>query len=131
MIVIKAEVKGEPDVPPFKRIFEYLDESDEKIFFGSIKIIREKLSKKLRLNTNESLALYCAYVVDQLRAHKSSDTIEKNAPIIFSKNVMIGVPETLRTISFEVILDNNPKKKITLHEPIPTSYRMAVDSTKN
>jgi urease gamma subunit len=131
MIVIKTEVKGEPDIPPFNRVFEYLDKSDEEIFFGSVKTIREKLSKKLRLNTNETLALYCGYVVDQLRAHKSAGTIEKNAPIIFSENVMIGVPETLRTISFEVILDNSPKKKITLHEPIPTSYTMAVDSTKN
>ena len=121
MIVIKAEVKGEPDTPSFKRIFEYHDESDEEIFFGSVNIIREKLSKKLRLNTNESLALYCGYVVDQLRAHKSTDTIEKNAPIIFSENVMIGVAETLRTIALDVILDNSPKKKITLHEPIPTS----------
>ena len=131
MIVIKAEVKGEPDTPPFKRIFEYHDESDEEIFFGSVNIIREKLSKKLRLNTNETLALYCGYVVDQLRAHKSTDTIEKNAPIIFSENVMIGVAETLRTIALDVILDNSPKKKITLHEPIPTSYTLAVDSTKN
>ncbi|MGB6589876.1 MAG: urease subunit gamma [Candidatus Nitrosopolaris sp.] len=125
MIVIRAEVRGEPDVPPFTRVFEYLDESDEEIFYGSIKIIKEKLSKKSRVNTNESLALYCGYVVDELRAHKSTDTIEKNAPIILSENVMIGVPETLRTISFEVILDNIPKKKITLHEPIPTSYTMA------
>lgn len=124
MIVIKAEVRGEPDVPPFTRVFEYLDESDEEIFYGSIKLIKEKLSKKSRVNTNESLALYCGYVVDELRAHKSTDTIEKNAPIILSENVMIGVPETLRTISFEVILDNIPKKKVTLHEPIPTSYTM-------
>jgi urease gamma subunit len=123
MIVITAEVKGEPDVPPFKRVFEYVDKSDEEIFFGSVKILREKLSKKLRLNTNESLTLYCWYVVDQLRAHKSTDTIEKNASIIFSDSVMIGVPETLRKISFEVVLDNGPKKKITLHEPIQTSCR--------
>jgi urease gamma subunit len=126
MIVIKAEVKGEPDIPPFNRVFEYHDESDEEILFGSVKIIKEKLSKKLRLNTNETLALYCGYVVDQLRAHKSTDTIEKNAQIIFSENVMIGVAETLRTIALDVILDNSPKKKITLHEPIPTSYKLSL-----
>ena len=125
MIVIKAEVKGEPDIPPSNRVFEYHDESDEEIFFGSVKIIKEKLSKKLRLNTNETLTLYCGYVVDQLRAHKSTSTIEKSRPIISSENVMIGVPETLRTISFEVILDNRRKKKITLQEPIPSSYSMA------
>lgn len=127
MIVIKAEVKGESDVPPFTRVFEYLDESGEQIFFGSLKLIKEKLSKNLRINTNESLALYCGYVVDQLRACRSIDSIESNAPIISFDKVMIGVPETLRRISFEVILDNFPKKKITLHEPISTSYKMAED----
>jgi urease gamma subunit len=127
MIVIKAEVRGEPDVPPFTRVFEYLDESDEQIFFGSLKLIKEKLAKNLRINTNESLALYCGYVVDQLRARRSINSIENSAPIILSDKVMIGVPETLRTISFEVILDNFPKKKITFHEPIPTSYTMAAD----
>jgi len=131
MIVIKAEVKGEPDIPPFNRVFEYHDESDEEILFGSVKIIKEKLSKKLRLNTNETLTLYCGYVVDQLRAHKSTSTIEKSPPIIFSENVMIGVPETIRTISFEVILDNIPKKKLTLKGPIESSHSMAVDRIKN
>jgi urease gamma subunit len=130
MIVIKAEVKGEPDTPPFKRIFEYHDESDEEIFFASLNMIREKLSKKLRLNTNETLALYCGYVAEQLRAHKSTDNIEKNAPVIFSENVMIGVAETLRTISFDVILDNSPKKKITLHEPIRTSVASIASKIK-
>jgi urease gamma subunit len=127
MIVIKAEVRGEPDVPPFTRVFEYLDESDEQIFFGSLKLIKEKLAKNLRINTNESLALYCGYVVEQLRARRSINSIKNNAPIILCDKVMIGVPETLRTISFEVILDNFPKKKITFHEPIPTSYTMAAD----
>lgn len=132
MIVIKTEVKGEPDIPPFNRVFEYHDESDEEILFGSVKIIKEKLSKKLRLNTNETLTLYCGYVVDQLRAHKSTSIIEKSRPIIFSENVMIGVPETLRTISFEVILDNIPKKKLTLKGPILlSSHSMAVDRIKN
>lgn len=132
MIVIKTEVKGEPDIPPFNRVFEYYDESDEEILFGSVKIIKEKLSKKLRLNTNETLTLYCGYVVDQLRAHKSTSTIEKSRPIIFSENVMIGVPETLRTISFEVILDNIPKKKLTLKGPILlSSHSMAADRIKN
>jgi urease gamma subunit len=127
MIAIKAEVMGEPDVPPFTRLFEYADESDEQIFFDSLELIKEKLAKNLRINTNESLALYCGYVVDQLRACRSIDSIENNAAkILESDNVMIGVPETLRTISFEVILDNLPKKKIFFIEPIPaTSYKMA------
>ncbi len=110
MILIKAEVKGEPDVPPFARIFEYRNKSDEQIFFDSLELIKEKLAKNLRINTNESLALYCGYIVDQLRARISIDS------------------KTLRIISFEVILDNSPNKKISFREPIPTArFSMGLD----
>jgi urease gamma subunit len=128
MILIKAEVKGEFDVPPFTRVFEYRDKFDEQILFGSLEKIKAKLAKNLRINTNESLALYCGYVVDQLRARISIESIENNAAkILLPDKVMIGVPETLRRISFEVILDNFPKKKLSFHEPIPTShYKLAV-----
>jgi urease gamma subunit len=128
MILIKAEVKGESDVPPFTRVFEYRDKFDQQIFFDSLDKIKDKLAKNLRINTNESLALYCGYVVDQLRARISIESIENNAAkILLSDKVMIGVAETLRRISFEVILDNFPKKKLSFHEPIPTShYTLAV-----
>ena len=129
MILIKAEVKGEPDVPRFARIFEYRNKSDEQIFFDSLELIKEKLAKNLRINTNESLALYCGYIVDQLRARISINSIEKNSrTILLTDKVMIGVPETLRIISFEVILDNSPNKKISFREPIPTArFSMGLD----
>lgn len=65
MILIKAEVKGESDVPPFTRVFEYRDIFDEQMFFDSLEITKDKLAQNLRINTIESLALYCGYVVDQ------------------------------------------------------------------
>ncbi|MDQ6666607.1 MAG: urease subunit gamma [Thermoproteota archaeon] len=128
MILIEVEVKGESDVPPFTRVFEYRDKFDEQIFFDSLEISKDKLAKNLKINTNESLALYCGYVVDQLRARVSIESIENNAAkILLPDKVMIGVPETLRRISFEVILDNFPKKQLSFHEPIPTSrYALAV-----
>jgi urease gamma subunit len=133
MILIKAEVKGEPDLPPFARIFEYRNKSDEQIFFESLELIKQKLPKNLRINTNESLALYCWYIVDRLRARISIDSIEKNSrTILFTDKVMIGVPETLRIISFDVILDNSPKKKISIREPIPTArLSMGLDRKNN
>jgi urease gamma subunit len=122
VIYIKAEVKGEPDAPPFIRIFEYRDKSDDLIFYGTVEMIKEKLARRLKINTNESLIIYCAYIVNELRAHKSINSIEKNASKILSTDkVMIGVPETLRRVIFEVMVDNMPKKQITFNEPIPTS----------
>jgi len=122
MILVRAEVKGEPDVSPFTRIFEYQGKSDEQIFYESIGLIKEKLTRRLKINTNESLMLYCSYMIDQIRDGRSIDSIEKNATrLLLPDMVMIGVPETLRTITFEVLLDNHPKRHITFKVPIATS----------
>ena len=120
MIYLKIEVKGEPDVLPFTRIFEHGDKTDEQIFFNSVDIVKEKLARNLKINTNEALLVYCAYIVNELRSGKSKDTVEKNASKILSThNVMIGVPETLRKITFEATIDDLPKEVIIFEKPIP------------
>lgn len=122
MIHLKIEVKGEPDVPPFTRIFEHLDKTDEQVFFNSADIVKEKLARNLKINTDEALLVYCAYIVSELRGGKLKDIIEKNSSKILSTyNVMIGVPETLRKITFETTIDDLPKQVIIFDEPIPIS----------
>jgi len=122
MIHLKIEVKGEPDVPPLTRIFEHWDKTDEQIFFNSVDMVKEKLVRNLKINTNEALLVYCAYIVNELRSRKSKNTIEKNASKILSThNVMIGVPETLRKITFEAMIDDLPKEVIIFEKPIPVS----------
>ena len=122
MIHLKIEVKGEPDVPSFTRIFEHGDKIDEQIFFNSVDIVKAKLAKNLKINTNEALIVYCAYIVNELRSGKSKDAVEKNASKILSThNVMIGVPETLRKITFETTVDDLPKEVIIFEKPIPIS----------
>ena len=121
MINVKAKIEGEPDVPPFIRVFEYRDKSDDLIFYSMVKRVKEKLARNLKINTNESLLFYCAYVVSGLRDHKS---------ILSTDKVMIGVPETLRKITFEAIVDNMPKKQIiTFDEPMPTSSYILTATT--
>lgn len=137
MIYVKAVIKGEDDTPPLIRLFEYPDESDELIFFNSIKMIKEKLSKNLKININECLMVYCAYIIEELHANRSINSIEESAAKVLSINqVMIGVPESLRKITFEVKLgsdndnDNNSQKHIVkISEPIPISkYILATDT---
>ena len=134
MIYAKAVIKGEDDTPPFLRLFEYHDKSDELIFFNSIKMIKEKLSKNLKININECLMVYCAYIIEELHANKSINSIEEKAAKVLSVNqVMIGVPESLRKITFEVKLDddddNSQKHIVKISEPIPISkYILAKDS---
>ena len=132
MIYVKAVIKGEDDIPPFIRLFEYPDKSDESIFFDAIKMINEKLARNLKINVNECLMIYCAYVIEQLHTDNSIKSIEENAKKVLSVNqVMIGVPETLKKISFEVKFDktNNVQKQIVnINEPLPTHiYILAPD----
>ncbi|HEY9407447.1 MAG TPA: urease subunit gamma [Nitrososphaera sp.] len=122
MINIKATVKGEPDTVPFTHIFLYANKSDEQIFYNSVEMIKDKLNKNLRININESLLIYCTYVIGGLRSRKTVTRIEENAQKILSPDkVMIGVPESLRKITFEAKIDRLSKRQITLKEPITTS----------
>jgi urease gamma subunit len=122
MIKIKTTVKGEPDTNPFTHTFLYSDKSDEQLFYNSVERIKEKLDKNLKINISESLIIYCAYVVSELHAHKTTRVIERNAQKILTPHkVMIGVPESLRKITFEAKIDKLPKRRLTLKEPITTS----------
>jgi urease subunit gamma len=122
MIYVKVTVKGEPDTTPFRHTFFYADESDEKLFYNSVNMIKEKLDKNLKININESLVICCAYVIDKLRANEAINVIERNAQNILSPdNVMIGVPESLRKIAFEVKIGKLPKRRVILKEPITIS----------
>jgi urease gamma subunit len=122
MIDIKVTVKGEPDTAPFRHTFFYADESDEKLFYNSVNMIKEKLDKNLKININESLVIYCAYVVGKLRVNETISVIERNAhKILPPDKVMIGVPESLRKITFEAKIDKLPKRRVILKEPITIS----------
>lgn len=119
MIRVKATVTGEKDTSPFFRVFEYSDESYDTIFLPSVNKIKEKIAMDLRININECLALYCNYVVSQLRAQNLIEHIEAGAKTLLSPHsVMTGVPETLRKIVFHAELDKVQQYIITLQEPI-------------
>jgi urease gamma subunit len=118
MIKIKAIVKGEEDIPPFSKLFEY-DTNSEKIFFNGLKITQSRLAQKLRININETLMLFCGLITKQLRDGKSNpEIVDSLSKILTPEKVMIGVPESIRKISFEVNIDDIPSKTISIVEPI-------------
>ena len=122
MLHIKATVKGELDTAPFTHTFFYANESDEKLFYNSVNMIKEKLERNLKININESLVIYCAYVIGKLRANETVNVIQRNAQKILSPNkVMIGVPESLRKIVIEVKIDKQPKRRVIVKEQITIS----------
>jgi urease subunit gamma len=125
MIDIKVLVRGETDTPPFLRVFQYPDKEEESIFFNSVAAIKKKIGKSLKINTNEALAIFCAYVIEHIRDNKSQEEIENVAQgVISSDQVMIGVPETLREMSFDVIIDDFPEQRIKILEPMKTNNYM-------
>jgi urease subunit gamma len=123
-------VKGESDIP-FTKLFEFRNE-DDAIFHNAIGLVKDKLSKNLKLNVNEVLSIYCAHIVSEIRSNKSeSEIVNNSSKILTRNNVLIGVPETLREITFNITLDNFPKKIIKYIEPIPTANYIMVDSEAN
>ena len=127
---VKENINGEPDIPPITKIFQY-DSDSENIFFSSIDLVKQRLSKNLRINLNETITVYCAYIISELRDEKSIESIKENTRKILSQDkVMIGVPESIRKISFEVTLDNKSTVTITLNEPIPTSDYILLPNTR-
>jgi urease subunit gamma len=125
MIYAKAMIKGEDDIPPYIRVFEYAEKSDESIFFEASRMIRRRLFKNLRINIHECLIIYLAYIIENLRAKKAIDTIEENARNVLSVDqVMIGVPESLKKIVFEIkIGDDNQTVRndvVNIDCPFPT-----------
>ena len=126
MIDIKIKIQGEVDLTPFTKIYQY-DNDSENIFINAIDSIKNRLSRNLMININETLMFFAAYVTSELRDGKAVSDIEKNSGTLLStKQVMIGVPESLRKITFEVKLDDNPITKLVFNEPIPATDYLLV-----
>ena len=115
-------VQGEPDTAPFTRIYQFYNKTDYIILSNSIKTINNKLSRKMKININETLYIYLNYIIKQLRSHKRRNEIIKNASKLLTPDqVMIGVPESLRKINFNIKLETAQRLRITIKEPISTT----------
>ena len=122
MIDVKVTVQGEPDTVPFTRIFRFYNKADYTILSKLIKSINDKLSKDMRINLNETLYIYLNYIIKELRLHRKTNEMITNASTLLTPDkVMIGVPESLRKISFNVLMPNSQRLKIIIKEPISTS----------
>ncbi len=115
-------VQGEPDTAPFTRIYQFYNKTDYIILSNSIKTINNKLSRKMKININETLYIYLNYIIKQLRSHKRRNEIINNASkLLTPEQVMIGVPESLRKINFNIKLKSTQRLRITIKEPISTT----------
>ena len=119
---VAVTVQGESDTVPFTRIFRFYNKADYTILSKLIKSINDKLSKDMRINLNETLYIYLNYIIKELRLHRKTNEMITNASTLLTPDkVMIGVPESLRKISFNILMPNSQRLKIIIKEPISTS----------
>jgi len=122
LIDVAVTIRGEPDTVPFTRIFRFYNKADYIILSKLIKSINDKLSKDMRINLNETLYIYLNYIIKELRLHRKTNEMITNASTLLTPDqVMIGVPESLRKISFNILMPNSQRLKIIIKEPISTS----------
>jgi len=115
---IEVLIQGDPDIKPLTKIFHY-EKSDESIFFESTKLIKKHLLNNMRLNINETLGLFVAYVITSLNERKTISEIQKHIPELLSpEQVMIGVPESLRKLTFTITTNDTDKKRMSITTPI-------------
>jgi urease gamma subunit len=119
LILVKVTVICEEGASPFSQVFEYSNESFDKIFSPTVDRIKENLKRQLRINLYECLALYCDYMLSRLRTKNDTSSIEQGIRAVLSHHdVMTGVPETLRKIVFHMELNRGEQEIITISEPI-------------
>ncbi len=115
---IEVLIEGDPDIKPFTKIFHYT-KSDELIFFESIKLIKNRLEKRMRLNMNETLWMFVAYIINSINEDKKINEITKYIRNLLTPNqVMIGVPESLRRLTFTILMEDNKNELISITTPI-------------
>jgi len=115
---IEVLVQGDPDIKPITKIFHY-EKSDELIFYESTQLIKKHLLNNMRLNINETLGLFVAYVITSLNEHKTISEIQKDIPnMLLPHQVMIGVPESLRKLTFTITTDEIKNEPMSIVTPI-------------
>ena len=115
---IEVLVQGDPDIKPITKIFHY-EKSDELIFYESTQLIKKHLLNNMRLNINEALGLFVAYVITSLNEHKTINEIQKQIPnMLLPHQVMIGVPESLRKLTFTITTDEIKNEPMSIVTPI-------------
>ena len=115
---IEVLVQGDPDIKPITKIFHY-EKSDELIFYESTQLIKKHLLNNMRLNINEALRWFVAYVITSINEHKTISEIQKQIPnMLLPHQVMIGVPESFRKLTFTITTDEIKNEPMSITTPI-------------
>ena len=124
---IEVLVQGDPDTQPFTKIFHY-EKLDNDIFLESAQLTKKHLANNMRLNINETLGWFVTYIITSLDEGKTINEIQKHIPELLSPyQVMIGVPESLRSLTFTITGNNTRNKLISITTPICINQYLLYD----
>ena len=116
---ITVTIRGEPDVLPYTKKFEFQGPEDE-VFVASYCRVKDMLARQQKININEALLLFSAFVVSAMQQKKPDSQIKKEiGSILSAEQVMIGVPEMLQSMDFDITV-NGRRFGISITRPIPT-----------
>ena len=103
-IAVTAAEAG-PHAAPIRRVFEY-EGLDDEVLAASAARIRDMLARGMRLNVNDALLLFAVYVASSIGDGRDAGRIAGEARgMLEPHNVMVGVPEMLCSMRFEVEMD--------------------------
>lgn len=115
---ITITIKGEPDVLPYTKRFQF-QKPDDEVFIASCEKIKNMLDAQQKININDTLLLLSALIVSSIIDGKDRSIIRKEiSSSLSAEQVMIGVPEMLHMLDFEVILGDR-RFMIAISRPIP------------
>ena len=96
------------------RVFDY----DDDIFAASAEATMRVLDGGRRINIDQALLLLSARVVGSLKdGQDQKDACRNVSTMLRAEQVMIGVPEMMRSLEFDACMDG--MIRIVVNEPIP------------
>jgi urease subunit gamma len=81
-------------------------------------VARDRLSRGVKLNQPEAVALLSCWVIERAREGRSvADLMDAGRRVLARGDVMEGVPELVSEVQVEATFPDG-RKLVTLHEPI-------------
>ena len=93
-------------------------EKDKLLIAMAAEVARRRLSRGVRLNHPEAIALITDYVVEGARDGRSvAELMRDGATVLRREQVMEGIPEMIHEIQVEATFPDGTKL-VTVHNPI-------------
>jgi urease subunit gamma len=93
-------------------------EKDKLLIFMAAEVARKRLSRGVKLNYPEAIALITDAVVEGARDGRSvADMMEAGAHVITREQCMDGIPEMIHDVQVEATFPDGTKL-VTVHNPI-------------